>query len=273
VRHHRRRLLPRRARRALVAWQGRLAADLAAELLLPIAQQRTPGEVAEARWATHRRATALNIVARVLATMASPLMERCMYCEHDGGSEIDHAEPKSRAHHRTFEWTNHIWSCARCNRDKAVSYDPLMVDPTREDPLEALLLTAEGRWVGRDAAGRGLATLRALPSLNRQQLVQSRALGRKKLLGKLSTLADRPSVTAGEFDDLRDVVTNEPFSDVFAAVLAGLRRADAAALYPPSVVAFVDAHPEMYRWLARADERRWRQAKAEIHRLAARIRP
>lgn len=272
MRHHPRRQLPARALAALRQWQDALDDDWVKEQQLPADQRRSAGKVADARWDRHRSTTALEVTERVLAAMASPDLARCMYCEHDRGCQIDHAEPKSTALHRTFEWENHVWSCGLCNLEKLARYRAGMVIPTVDDPLSFLDLLTDGRWQPSDAAGRGQATLDALPLLNRQELTQSRARGRRKVIARLTELAARATVTPAEIDAFREMVTNDPFPDVFAALLGVLRLPGAPALFPAAVVSFVAAHPEMDHWLAEDDDRRWNAVQAEITALTARIR-
>ncbi len=273
MRYHRRNPLPAKARSTLLRWQRELDAEWARETLLPASEQRLAGDVADAHWKS-RRSLAMRLVRRTLAIMASPDMERCMYCEHDRGGAIDHGQPKSEAIDRTYDWTNFVWSCGTCNLDKMTSYDARMVVPTVDDPLLYLDLAVEGRWAASDEAGRGQATLDTLPYLNEPRLIAGRARRRRTVLNDLAVLARQESVTAEELDELRAKLVDEAFSDVFAAVLAALRLPGARSVFRnhPGVVDFVAAHPEMDRWLPDADERRWAAAQAELNALAARIR-
>lgn len=274
MRHHPRRPLPVEAQRTLQRWQRKLDAAWAAEQLRPSGEARSAGALADAHWEIHRPTKTLAVVVEVLAAMASPSVKRCMYCEHDRGSQIDHAQPKSVAPQRTFDWDNYVWSCGKCNHDKLDRYHADMVVPTTDDPLAFLDLTAQGRWDARDDNERGRATLDTLPHLNGQELVTSRELGRRKVLRQLAALARNPSPTDGDIDSVRRVVVNDPFSDVFAAVLATLRLPGAREIFfdVPEVVDFVATHPEMDRWLAEADAERWLAAREEISALASRIR-
>ena len=145
MRYHRRNPLPPSAQTTLLRWQRELNAEWAKEALRPATEQRPAGEVADAHW-RNRRSLAMRLVRRTPAVMASPDMERCMYCEHDRGGEIDHGQPKSEALDRTYDWDNFVWACGRCNLDKLTRYDASMVIPTVDDPLDFLHLAAEGRW-------------------------------------------------------------------------------------------------------------------------------
>ncbi len=276
MRHHPRRPLPARALEALRQWQDALDVEWARELARPETERRAAGTVADAHWSSHRSATAFDVVRLTLRAMASPRLGRCMYCETDRGSQVDHGRPKSLAPGLTFVWHNHIWACALCNQQKTTRYDPAMIDPTIDDPLRYLDLVPSGRWDPEDddddEGGRGQATLDALPMLNHPDLVEERLQGRARLLRRLSALAAQASVSTEALDMLREEVTNDPFSDVFAALLDVLRLPNAAEFYPPAVVDFVRARPEMNDWLAESDERRWRAAQGAIEALALTIR-
>lgn len=272
MRHHPRRPLPDKVLRALSQWQRLLDAEWSTEQQRPADVRRAAGELAESHWVTHRQTKALEAIEFALAAMASPEVARCMYCEHDRGCQIDHAEPKAHAHHRTFAWENHVWACGNCNQKKTALYHPQMVIPTDDDPLEHLDLVPSGRWTARDDSPRGTATLQAMPFLNDQLIVQARARGRRTVIDEIDKLAQRASVTQGELDALREKVTRDPFSDVFAALLSTLRLPGATAFVAPRVVEFVRAHPEMHGWLADDDEQRWRDAWPAIERAAAAMR-
>jgi hypothetical protein len=111
-----------------------------------------------------------------------------------------------------------------------------------------------------------------MPFLNDQLIVQARARGRRTVIDEIDKLAQRASVTQGELDALREKVTRDPFSDVFAALLSTLLLPGATAFVAQRVVDFVSAHPEMHGWLADDDEQRWREAWPAIERAAASMR-
>lgn len=81
----------------------------------------------------------------------SPLSSRsagtCWYCERQcepaseaGGkaATVDHFKPRSRFPELTYEWTNWVFSCRRCNEDnKQDKWPPLgYVDPSASDEQE-----------------------------------------------------------------------------------------------------------------------------------------
>jgi hypothetical protein len=67
-------------------------------------------------------------------------------------------------------------------------------------------------------------------------------------------------------------MTNETFSDVFAAVLAMSQRPELARALPPAVVASLRKHPELYEWLDADDKRRWEAAAPKLAELVGEVR-
>lgn len=117
-------------------------------------------------------------VRSVLAMMALGV-ERCMYCGDSFGTDIDHFEPISRAPLRTFDWLNHLLACKFCNSNcKRAFYpcdhlgDSLLIDPTREDPLDHLkLILQSGRY--HHLTPKGETTIHVF-GLNRPDLIRGR---------------------------------------------------------------------------------------------------
>jgi uncharacterized protein (TIGR02646 family) len=70
--------------------------------------------------------------------------ERCMYCLDSHGTDVEHFWPKARFPERLFTWTNLLLGCTECGRFKGDRFpldaggEPLLVDPTSEDPWEHL---------------------------------------------------------------------------------------------------------------------------------------
>lgn len=89
---------------------------------------------------------AFDEIRAVLKAMASGL-ERCMYCEDSLGTDIEHFRPKRHYLEYAFKWNNYLLACSHCNsnekRDKFPLDEhgqPLLIDPTVDDPSEHLLL-------------------------------------------------------------------------------------------------------------------------------------
>jgi 5-methylcytosine-specific restriction endonuclease McrA len=257
----------------LNGWQRALDVELTAEPLRQPQDRRTDGAIAEQHWKSHRQTKTLDAVVAALSAMASPDVARCMYCEHDRGAEVDHAEPKSARAARTFDWENHVWACGNCNRQKLERYHADMVIPTVDDPLKHLDLLPSGRWEPLDGDARGRATVETLTLLNHQGLIDARKRWRRRLLDDLETLARQSPLSSEAFERFRDTATHDPFSDVFAALLSFFALPNAATIVSDAVLSFVAAHPEMHRWLPDADEKRLRDVEPELDALAKAMRP
>ena len=146
-----------------------------------------------------------------------------------------------------------------------------MLDPTREDPLDHLVLSfATGRYTPRDDGPRGAATLRIVRRLASDPTL---ARGRQNAISKLRTFlreydghaADGRTVQA---EAIRGIVVQEPFSAAFAAVLRASTEPGAAEVLGEELVAMVSRHPAMHQWLKEADDARAEAAKVEIAAIA-----
>jgi uncharacterized protein (TIGR02646 family) len=81
-------------------------------------------------------------VLSALQAMAGP-RERCMYCSDSHGTDIEHFWPKTIYPEKMFLWKNLLLCCTPCNRNKVQLFpladgEPLLVDPTTDDPWEFL---------------------------------------------------------------------------------------------------------------------------------------
>ncbi len=129
---------------------------------------------------------------QVLREMA-PGREYCMYCGDNHGTDIDHFEPIAANPLRTFDWLNHLLACSTCNshckRDRFPTDpagNPLLIDPTVEDPFDHLLLNVTlGEYLA--LSDKGAATIEVC-QLNRATLAQGRAEARP-CCDRLSCLA------------------------------------------------------------------------------------
>jgi len=104
---------------------------------------------------------------------------RCMYCDDNMGTDVDHFEPLDIAPLRAFDWLNHLLACSHCNSNQKRDQYPcdelgecLLVDPSVDDPSDDLvLLLASGEYDHRTA--KGAETIKVF-GLNRIDLVQGR---------------------------------------------------------------------------------------------------
>lgn len=186
---------------------------------------------------TSTRAHVYEPLDRTLRQMA-PGLGQCMYCG-DTGADIDHFEPISRNPLRTFDWLNHLLACTTCNRHKRDSFpvdacnQPLLIDPTAEDPFDRLRLSLlVGRYEPR--TDKGQATIRVC-SLNRPQLEQ----GRVQSLSVVETClesweAARKGGDTAKMDKMVRIVQAQPFADVCQSMLR-------QAVAPGSDIIFADS--------------------------------
>lgn len=263
--------LPRRVLDVLGEYQQRLDREVARERT-----RRTPDVAAcvTEHWSSRRRNLALIAVETALKAMSTGL-QRCMYCEESRGADIEHFEPKERAPERAFAWPNLLFVCTICNRQKSTNFDPAMIDPTAVDPLDHLMLSfTTGCYSARPGSAPGAATLRVLPRLESDQPL---ILGRQHAWTKLQVLLQsyEDAHTSGDTARakvVRDVVTHEPFSAVFAAALCAARAPNAPAILGVAFVQRLQRRPEIARWLAEADKASRREARERITVLAPRVR-
>lgn len=152
-------------------------------------------------------------------------LDRCMYCGENVGTDVDHFEPLSHAPLRTYDWLNHLLACSRCNSQaKGDTFlrdphgDPLLIDPTAEDPHEHLeLRLASGRY--RGLTPRGIHTIDLL-RLNRSELELGRAgafIRAVSMLRDSHVLSRRGRAT--EAQKVLAALHEQPFADVFHVML------------------------------------------------------
>jgi uncharacterized protein (TIGR02646 family) len=78
----------------------------------------------------------------VCAAVRAYCRAKCAYCEAPEAMTIDHVWPKSEHPARMFDWDNLLAACRDCNTSKRSSFPldergaPLLIDPTRVDPLD-----------------------------------------------------------------------------------------------------------------------------------------
>lgn len=266
--------LPAPAEAALAAHQKALD-----ELVRLERQKEHPrvGALVDARWAASRAMPELRVASRLLDAMASGLTS-CMYCERGECEDIEHIRPKSTHSEHAFCWGNMLKVCAPCNRQKGHRYHADLIDPSRDDPFDhLLLLPSAGRYVARSGDARGRETLRVLPRLaNDPQLLRGRAMAWAKLrvlLSRYDALTEVGDTPGAE--EIRVIVVNEPFSAVFAAMLRMSTEPGASDVLNDTridLVGVLARRPEVFRWLDDADADRIRAALPEVNELVKSIR-
>lgn len=103
---------------------------------------------------------------------------KCVYCEskitHIEYGDIEHIDPKSKVHDKTFEWENLTISCSKCNTNKSDYYDPTfsLLNPYKDNPESKITFLGPITFpVGGDP--RAEFTIRLL-KLDRAELVERR---------------------------------------------------------------------------------------------------
>ncbi|UQA60152.1 hypothetical protein [Polyangium aurulentum] len=147
----------------------------------------------------------------------------CMYCEHNTVHQIEHFWPKSRFPERTFCWWNLLFVCGECNQLKNAKfeldarYEPLLVDPTVDDPAEHLELSPkEGRFLALTEKGENTRAI-----LNRNILIRRRQDAWSGLQGLVVSYA---RAQASGDARLAEVLEGELCKRPFPALLGFLLR-------------------------------------------------
>ncbi|MFE0134981.1 hypothetical protein ACFWY6_25935 [Streptomyces sp. NPDC059037] len=105
----------------------------------------------------------------VLRRMAPGILGCCMYCGSCTGTDIEHFEPREHNSLQTFRWTNHLLACGPCNSKYKGTWwkcdeetgEPLLVDPTRDDPFAHLVLNLR-EGIYRSPTAKGESTIELL---------------------------------------------------------------------------------------------------------------
>lgn len=183
-----------------------------------------------------QRNRAFQEIRETLAAMASGLV-RCMYCEDSQGTDIDHFRPRRRYPEHAFDWSNYLLACSHCNSNQKRDQfpldehgQPLLIDPTAEDPGEHLLLTTtSGKF--QKLTRKGETSIRVF-GLDRDLLEK----GRKKTWdGLVLALVPRYAKFRRRGDEeaaerLLETICKESFSSVLWHLLRVAKMPGAARL-------------------------------------------
>jgi hypothetical protein len=160
-----------------------------------------------------------------------------MYCGDNQGTDIDHHEPIASNPLRTFDWLNHLLACSFCNshqkRDRfpvGPNGQPLLIDPSSEDPFKHMLLTLS-LGVYEALTEKGRATIDVC-DLNRAILIRGRVQARRVVelcLAEWKNARD-------EADQAREnaaiiTVQEQPFADVCQSMLRQATSPGAATVF------------------------------------------
>ncbi len=215
-------------------------------------QHPDPKLKAQELW--RRRSNKAFLEIKELLNQMATGRNRCMYCEDNEGTYIEHFYPKSDYPERAFDWKNYLLACSGCNSNYkrnqfplSQEETPMLIDPTKDNPDEHLTLTpTTGLFVGR--TDRGTDSIE-ICDLNRQTLEQ----GRRDAWVALCALIPRYTqhVRHGEVDqgqDLREAIVRFPFSSVFWHLVRISQLPGASRVVPEDVRAALRDCPEIFAW-------------------------
>jgi len=195
---------------------------------------------------------AFREVREILRDMASGT-ERCMYCEDGEGTAIDHFWPKGNYPERAFDWLNYLLACSVCNsnfkRDQFPvdeQKEPLLLNPTEDDPLAHLRFTTTGHLIPRTLKGEW--SIRVY-GLDREALQK----GRKNtwVLLQAIVILYAQAVQEGDSDwavQLEQGAREHQYSGVLAALIWLAATEDPDVGIRPEFLAAIRHHPEILTW-------------------------
>jgi uncharacterized protein (TIGR02646 family) len=179
---------------------------------------------------------AFQEIRETLAAMASGLA-RCMYCEDSQGTDIEHFRPRRQYPEHAFDWSNYLLACSHCNSNQKRDQfpldehgQPLLIDPTAENPGEHLVLTpSSGKFQNRTPMGE--ASIRVF-GLDRDLLEKGRKSAWDGLvLALIPRYAEaRRRGDAEATQRLLETICKQPFSSVLWHLLRVARMPGAARL-------------------------------------------
>jgi uncharacterized protein (TIGR02646 family) len=184
-----------------------------------------------------------------------------MYCEDSRGTDIEHFWPKERYHDKAFSWENYLLACSHCNsNEKRTQFPtkqhkngqetPLLIDPTKDEPLEHLFLSIKtGKFAGNPQSTLARESIQVF-GLNRADFPEGRAdawLSVQELLERYDSQMKAKDIKGASHTRRR--LCRRPFSSVFVFLLDYSRRNDATRrLIHPQCLAVLEARPNIYDW-------------------------
>jgi 5-methylcytosine-specific restriction endonuclease McrA len=127
------RVLDATTRRALIENHRKAKKDL------------TPGHrLIKSRWNEFRSRHPADAGKKVYEALLDCFHHKCAYCEQAAPRTVEHVFPKTEYPARMFRWNNLLPVCYNCNSARnasmpiALDGTPLLLDPTRDEPLDYL---------------------------------------------------------------------------------------------------------------------------------------
>jgi 5-methylcytosine-specific restriction endonuclease McrA len=209
--------------------------------------------VARSRW--HGASVLRRQLSAVLETMAHG-RKCCNYCSDNLGTDIDHYCPIAEAPLSTFEWTNHLLACSRCNTHVKGSHfprdplgNPLIIDPTRDDPWDHIRLTpTTGQYYAITDKGRTTKEL----LLDHDLLARGRAAAwleaSDQVIGHSAAVAKGDAIKALQYQFR---LLQRPNLDAFYAMLRWSEISSAHSMFDSRCLKGLLDNPALYRsWLS-----------------------
>ncbi|MCX4247542.1 HNH endonuclease [Paraliomyxa miuraensis] len=193
---------------------------------------------------------AFSEIRTVLRRMASG-RERCMYCEDNEGTDVEHFRPKSTYPEKTFSWPNYLLACSHCNsnhkraRFPLIDGEPALLDPSVDEPsLHLRLRPADGKYMA--IGPKGEASIEVF-DLNGDLRGRRLPHGRRDAFYKLQVLLiiyDNyvRSGNVAMSHHIKRAIINEPFAAVLGFLLELARRANPENALEPGVAQAILRH-------------------------------
>jgi hypothetical protein len=180
----------------------------------------------------------------------------CNYCSDCLGTDVDHYCPISQAPLSTFDWTNHLLACSRCNSHAKRSLfprdeygNPLIIDPTIDDPWEHIRLApSTGEYVA--VTPKGQTTIELL--LDTDLLARGRRAAwldvTELIIGHYKAVLSANSRRALMYQYR---LMQRPNLDAFYAMLRWSEIPTASLLFEAGCLTAITEMPTLYRsWLS-----------------------
>jgi uncharacterized protein (TIGR02646 family) len=220
------------------------------DLTAMVAQAADPKERAATLWKKTKPKEAFSEIRTTLKAMAGG-RDRCMYCEDNEGTDIEHFWPKSAYPDKAFSCANHLLACSYCNSNckrtkfPTTNGQPDLLDPTVDEPSHHLrLLPSNGKY---NAIGpKGGPSIEVF-DLNGDERGRKLPQGRKDTLLKLQLLVleyDR-LVRIGHLDlaqQTKQTIEHEPFPAVLRFLTDLAQNPVAELILRPGVAQAIERH-------------------------------
>lgn len=207
---------------------------------------------AKSQWKQAKKTAHFGEIREVMAGMARGRV-RCMYCEDNQGTDIDHFEPIDRNPDKAYTWSNYLLACSYCNsnlkREKFPVDDqgaPLLIDPSADDPFEHLELMIQSAKYGA-VSRMGLETIEVFGLNIRPNLVKGRRAALVSAFELICKYAELRAAGSASAERKADLLVEALQSGPFPAVVVTIYRVfeDGGLGLPNELVDALTARPEL----------------------------